>query len=173
MGGYLSIDGKLILRNAVIYTSPDGLTWTKRLDVSGDSGNRFYNVASGGGQFVAVGGHSVYSSSDSVKWVQRKALPGSVGIVYNNGQFIAVGVGGAVAISGVIGKLGASLSPNGDFMGTITGVTGQIYAIESSAGLQDWTAFTNVTITNGLARFDFPQSTGPDRRFFRAKAIMR
>ncbi|MBU6402895.1 MAG: hypothetical protein KGS61_21455 [Verrucomicrobia bacterium] len=54
----------------------------------------------------------------------------------------------------MIGKLGASLTLAGGVQGTITGVTGQQYAVEASTNRTSWSVLTNITITtNGVARF--------------------
>ena len=106
-------------------------------------------------------------------WVLRSSSPGGIGVAYGNGQFVIIGGGGGVARSGVIGKLGASLSPGGQFQGTITGVTGQIYSIETSSSFTGWSALTNVTITNGIGQFTDPSMTNKTRRFYRAMAIIQ
>jgi hypothetical protein len=125
-----------------------------------------------GGQFVAVG-DLTYSSADGTNWVGRYRNLGPIdyGVGYGNGRFVAARSDGAITQSGVIGKLGASLSPTGQFLGTITGVTGQSYAIQTSTNLGDWSTLRNVTISNGTAQFSDLSATNFSRRFYRATAV--
>jgi hypothetical protein len=183
VGGYQSGSGgspTYQINHAIIWTSPDGVNWTQRgnytngVDLPG-----FSYVAYGGGQFVAGGtivdsytpqlDPLIYSSPDGTNWVSHDVKFALSSMTFGNGQFIGVGFGTSMR-SGVIGKLGASLSPNTGVQGTITGVTGQNYLIQSSTDLASWGLLTNVTIaTNGLAQFNDPSATNFSRRFYGAQ----
>ncbi len=167
----------LLVSHAIIYSSTDGVGWAKRADILGAGGQSgFSGIAYGAGQFVAVGdlvnsttGKAMaYSSADGINWVGHDLGAALSRISYGNGRFVGV-AGSTVMLSGVIGKLGAGLAPGGQFLGTITGVTGQNFAIQSSTILGDWTALTNVTTnTNGIAQFSDPFATTLSRRFYQA-----
>src|SRR5436309_2234050 len=74
-------------------------TWTQRN--ASAAGNRLDSITYGNGQFVAVGGGNIVTSSDAVNWVvQQESSPsdridlndiGLNGIAYGVGQFVAVG----------------------------------------------------------------------------------
>jgi hypothetical protein len=55
-------------------------------------------------------------------------------------------------------------------MGTVSGMTGQKYSIETSALLGNWQPFANVTITNVTGQF-IDSSTNSASRFYRALPI--
>jgi hypothetical protein len=179
VGGYQSgFPGHPTYQNhAVIWTSEDGLNWTQRADYTNSvDWPGFTFAAFGGGQFVTGGrivdGRTsqlfplIYTSSDGTNWVGRDVKVVLSSITFGNGQF--VGVGGNTAMqSGVIGKLVANISPSIGVHGSLTGVTGQSFAIQTSPDLSAWTALTNVTISsNGLAGFSDLAST--NSRFYRA-----
>jgi hypothetical protein len=155
-----------------IWTSKDGLEWEKVAEVAAFPGSSFMSIAYGGGQFLAVGDildpsysyRVSYRSSDGRKWIDQPD-PGMKGVDFGNGKFIGV-AGNLVFSSGVIGRLGASVSPSGQFEGTITGVTGQTYAIQASTNLATWSVLTNVAISNGVAQFS--ESPTTSRRFYGA-----
>jgi hypothetical protein len=173
VGQSLEYQNRYYIGHATAYTSPDGVTWTQHADIVGDMWNKFYDVTWGGGQFVAVGNYYTISSSDGTNWVQRTAYfdsPSRNGIAFGNGRFVVVGAGGYILNSGAIGKLGASLAPNGQFIGTLTGMSGQKYSIQYSPRLGDWTPFTNVTINNGIGQFN-DLLTNSDSRFYKALPI--
>lgn len=164
----------------LLFTSPDGINWTQRTNILSGAPSliAFTGVAYGGGEFVAVGPLNlvdtngrpmVYSSPDGTNWLGHDLGIGPSAVGYGNGQFIGL-AGTNVVQSGVIGKLGASLSPaSGIIQGTITGVTGQSYAIKASTNLAAWGLLTNVTInTNGVAQFSDPLRTSLRQRFYQA-----
>jgi hypothetical protein len=58
----------------------------------------------------------------------------------------------------------------GGVQGTITGVTGQTYAIQASTNLAAWAVLTNITVsTNGTVPFNDPAGTNGNQRFYRAQ----
>jgi hypothetical protein len=170
VGGYYGPGGgrgQPQIPHGVIYSSPDGTNWTHRLDISG---GMFTSVGYGAGQYFAGDDSGGYNSADGVTWTGH-AGPDAEGIAFGNGMFITVGRSGRVARSGAIGKLGASLTPAGQFLGTIAGVTGQSYAIETSTNLGAWNDLTKVTITNGSAQFGDPGVKNSMRRFYKATTV--
>lgn len=171
-GHLLEIINWKTISHAIVYTSPDGINWTNQVDVQGTIGNAFYDIAYGGGQFVAIGSYG-FSSSDGTHWIRRDFnFTGALrkGICFGNGRFVAVGDSGLISNSSSIGKLSSSISPSGQFIGILSGMSGQKYTIETSSGLSDWAPFTNLAITNGTGRF-IDYSTNGIRRYFKALPI--
>jgi hypothetical protein len=122
---------------------------------------------------VAVGRYYIFSSSNGKEWVQRVFhINGSErkGVAFGAGRFVNVGVGGFAEVSGSIGMLGASLSPDGRFIGTLSGMSGQKYSTQSSGRLEDWTTFTNLTLTNGTGQC-VDSSTNGSNRFYKALPV--
>jgi hypothetical protein len=78
-------------------TSPDGVSWTSHK--APQVGKK---VAYGNGLFVSVGKHystdnGVVTSPDGVSWTQRSSpMTDLLGIIYGNGQFVAVGENGVM-----------------------------------------------------------------------------
>ncbi|MBU6399573.1 MAG: hypothetical protein KGS61_04595 [Verrucomicrobia bacterium] len=179
VGGYL-LNAPASQEHATIWTSPDGLNWSLQLDktnVCAYPGVAFTSVAYGAGQFVVSGpvldptnGRPViWTSSNGTNWVVRDVPASPSVLTFRNGRFL--GLSGTTALqSGVIGKLGASLSPGSGVQGTLTGVTGQQYAVQSSTNLVTWSLLTNITInTNGLAQFSDPAVTNFSHLFYDAR----
>lgn len=90
--------------NGVLFTSPDGLTWTSR--TSGFGSNYVINVAYGNGLWVAVGGNgTITTSTDGITWTARTSNMGTNeirGITYANSLWVAVGAGGGTTNTGGI-----------------------------------------------------------------------
>jgi hypothetical protein len=154
-----------------IWTSKDGLEWEQTAEVLADTASSFKSIAYGSGQFLAVGDivdidgkRQSYRSSDGRTWTDQPD-PGMKGVGFGSGKFVGV-AGNLVFSSGAIGKLGASVSSSGRVEGTITGVTGQTYAIQASTNLATWSVLTNVAISNGVAQFS--ESPTTSRQFYRA-----
>jgi len=88
-----------------IWTSPDGATWTERSLPFPPSG--LDDVTFANGHFVAVGysfagaGAVILTSSDGLTWTDRSTgNDGSLfGVIYGNGQFVAVGNPGQILTS--------------------------------------------------------------------------
>jgi len=61
--------------NAVIYTTPDGATWTRQAKPPGVGANWLQGVAYGGGLFVTVGDAGyVATSTNGINWSKRAAI---------------------------------------------------------------------------------------------------
>ena len=98
---------------ALVFTSPDGVTWTQRAGrkiALGDwapSESAMSSVAWSGKRFVAVGiyrSSAAWTSTDAENWT-RIDMPGTPtfehnlrDITWGNGRFVAVGWGGAPAV---------------------------------------------------------------------------
>jgi len=61
------------------------------------------------------------------------------------------------------------LALGNNFSFTLTGETGQVYSIEVSTNLLNWTAVTNLTLTNGTTQVNQPITAGG--QFFRASVL--
>jgi hypothetical protein len=106
----------------VIYSSPDGVTWTRRYkSATGDSG--LHGVASGGGASVAVGNRgTVLRSTDGTAWtpvaVPGLGTPTVSGVAYGGGKFVLV------AYTGGNGSPQSFVSGNGLSWLDVSGGTG-------------------------------------------------
>lgn len=60
--------------------------------------------------------------------------------------------------------------PDGTLQWTLTGDSGATYFVQTSTNLQNWVAFTNVTLINGSATFNAGGATNDGRRYFRARS---
>ena len=96
-----------IAKPSAIFTSPDGVTWTKSPG-SGEISDPLFAVAWSGSQFCAVGGDFkrlntalIYTSPDGSTWTQRPSILKSplVGIAWNGSLFCAVGGDGTIITS--------------------------------------------------------------------------
>jgi hypothetical protein len=95
----------------ILYSSPDGITWTNRGQPTGGPLN---SVAYGDGMWVAVGGTGfVASSPDGITWTSRSITGTSNlnfnAVAYGNGRFFA----NADYINGAGGYGGGWVSTNG------------------------------------------------------------
>ena len=82
-----------------IFTSPDGVSWTRRTSGTNQS---LYGVTYGNGTFVAVGeSGTVLTSSNGVSWTWRTSEAPShlVDVTYGYSTFVAVGSVGTILTS--------------------------------------------------------------------------
>ena len=81
--------------NSAVFTSSDGLTWTKG---TVNATAALACVAAGPSLFVSGSGSAIYSSPDGLTWTQRiTSLSWAVrGVAYGAGRFVAVGDGGNI-----------------------------------------------------------------------------
>jgi hypothetical protein len=85
--------------NGIIFTSPDGVTWTSQ---TASNASSLFGVTWSGTQFVAVGdGGTILTSPDGVTWTKQTSGTGNrlSGITWSGTQFVAVGDGGAILTS--------------------------------------------------------------------------
>jgi len=108
--------------NGAIFTSPDGLAWTKR-SFPGSSSPDFNGVAYGADRYVAVGyGGLIATSPDGVNWTTQTSPTNRElnAVAYGRGLFVAVGAGGTILTS----EDGESwTSQNSGTAASLTGVT--------------------------------------------------
>jgi hypothetical protein len=64
---------------------------------------------------------------------------------------------------------GATPLPNGAFLFTLTGATGRVYAIETSADLSNWSALATLTNQTGNLLFTNPPSPNTSRSYYRGR----
>jgi len=90
--------------SGVLYSSPDGITWTSR--TSGFSTNTIRKVAYGNGLWVAVGNSgTLTTSTDGITWTARTANVSTntiYDVKYANSIWVAVAAGGGVTNTGGI-----------------------------------------------------------------------
>lgn len=88
----------------VLFTSPDGITWTSR--TSGFGANAINRVAFGNGLWVAVGNSgTITTSTDGITWTARTSNMSTNAIndvIYKNSLWVAVGAGGGTTNTGGI-----------------------------------------------------------------------
>jgi hypothetical protein len=92
-GGY-SPSGALIL-----YTSPDGITWTARTATGLGSYQYFSDMTYANGTFVLLSGANVWTSTDGVAWTARGGSLSAYTALFADGGFVAVGSNGKNGIS--------------------------------------------------------------------------
>ena len=166
VGGYTGSGGGYLFSQTVIATSRNGTGWTLSAGIS-SPGGVMQAIAYGAGQFVAAGETAVFSSPDAQKWISHHVETVATGVAYGNGRFVLAC--GGIMRSGPIGpKLGASLSPEGQFVGQLSGVNGQQFSIQTSTNLVAWNSLTNVTITNGVGQFTDRLATNSSKCCYRA-----
>lgn len=93
--GYIRLDPRTDEKDAVILTSPDGVTWTTRRP-PGSVGWNVSDVAWSGDRFVAVAVHSqptFLTSPDGVVWSARRIIVDGYtsAIAWGGAQFVAIG----------------------------------------------------------------------------------
>jgi hypothetical protein len=97
-GAFVTVGGVYTLSGSsyLLFTSPDGVTWTCRNSGIGDL---LYGVTYGNGIFVAVGqSGTIFTSPNGVTWTSINSGTDSslLGVTYGNGTFVAVGASGAI-----------------------------------------------------------------------------
>jgi hypothetical protein len=138
----------------MIYTSPDGVSWTPRLGPVSDSS--LIDIAWSGSQFVAVGdpgqqwtkGTPVYTSPDGIAWTKQE--PGIyetlLSVVWAGNFFVAVGTNGTILTS----PTGTSWTSHSGASGSIRDVAwsgssfaavGDYYTMLYSPDALTWTSY--------------------------------
>ena len=105
--------------SSVIFTSPDGITWTSR----SNPGGQFTSVAYGNGMWVVTAeSGTILSSPDGITWTQRVSSTFYSGtahnvnsVAYNNGRFVATTSGAMSEVTGgfLISTDGITWRPHG------------------------------------------------------------
>jgi hypothetical protein len=116
----------IIANNGSIYTSPNGINWTRvrNKDVPLYDDVWFAGVGSPEG-FIAVGanGYGILSSLNGSQWVRTSTIPSGTynGAVYNEGCFVIVGAAGKVAYSSspIISVFGSSVYSDPNEIGVL------------------------------------------------------
>ncbi len=128
--------------NSAVFTSTDGLTWTKG---TVNATAALACVAAGPSLFVSGSGSAIYSSPDGLTWTQRiTSLTWAVrGVAHGAGRFVAVGDGGNIRHSpdGITWTAGTS------------GVTANLLAVawwEDVGFIATGASGTILTSTDGL-----------------------
>jgi hypothetical protein len=116
--GYVSLDGDW---DAAVWTSPDGINWTRVLDdsVFGGTGDQeMRSVTAGGPGLIAVGtdsrvGKAVWTSSDGLTWTRQYAEPDTEGTVHHVMDSVTVGGPALVAVGYDHSQAAVWTSPDG------------------------------------------------------------
>ena len=107
-------------------TSPDGITWTAVTDSTFDPTDPTgpYVIAYGYNMFIAGGSGKMVTSSDGTTWTavtnSTFGYDSILGITFDNGQFVAVGSGGKMAISSFADNGSANIGKNWTAVGDST-----------------------------------------------------
>lgn len=94
-----SSNGSEVDAESLVYTSPDGLTWTKRITETESS---LYGIVWSGKQFVAIGNEGIIlTSPDGKTWTAQNSGTDVMlsGITWTGSEFVAVGDVGTVLVS--------------------------------------------------------------------------
>ena len=98
VGGYEGPPGWTLI--GAIYTSPDGITWTRRFP---ELGTRLLTVTYANGLFVAAGDSGlILTSPDGIAWTVRSSGTSHslLGVAYGNNTFVAVGTSNTSSSAG-------------------------------------------------------------------------
>lgn len=79
-----------------IYTSTDGITWTKR--VSNTTASLTW-VIWANSQFVAVGGSTCLTSPDGITWTSRSGMSNAIGLTWSGTIYLTAGTSGTMRAS--------------------------------------------------------------------------
>ncbi|HLH55972.1 MAG TPA: hypothetical protein VKY92_20385 [Verrucomicrobiae bacterium] len=140
-GTYVAAGTALSGGAGVIYTSPDAHTWTRRKFAATSGLNA---TAYGVGTFVATGAGTLLTSTNGIEWtgLGSGSWTNLAGVVYAQGEFVAVGDGGTALRStdGLRWTSGA------------TGISGNFRSIACGGGVFVATgdAGAALTSTNGV-----------------------
>ena len=176
LGWAISLNGITWLKDRYIavaltgesYTSSNGLDWAEH---RGGGLRMFYDVASNGRYALAAGWKGIrYVTPDGINWspVTLQALRDLSSVTFGNGTFVAVGSQGTILQSDPLVELKWQRTPVPEL--TVTGPAGLACRLESAAGQLDgtnWQTLTNLTLTNGAAKWTAPMPDGTNR-FYRA-----
>lgn len=151
---------------AVIYSSPDGLTWTSRSVPPGTEANSLRGVAHGNGQFVAVsqtGTERIITSPDGITWTPRPTPAANewYSVTYTGNVFVSVartGAGNGVMTSGTLFPAipAVPVALAGDARATVTAAQG----IVGLGGGGPVTSFTITASPGGATCTATPASGG-------------
>jgi len=159
-----------------ILTSPDAVTWTTR---SSGVTNHLHDVVFVDDTWYAVGGQgTVLGSRDAATWARLATLTSKSlqSVVHLDGRLLALGADGSI--------LRAIVRPFPDAVGLAqwpqqpseavflaTGEPGQLFRMDRSTNLVDWTAGPLLEIPEDALSLLFVDSTtnAPDLQLFRAR----
>jgi hypothetical protein len=148
-----------------VLTSTDGATWTGS---TVDTALGLSGVAYGDGQFVAVGGEpsglaAILTSPDGASWTNSNpsgtnSNPSAITILFavccGNGQFVAVGIGGAILTSTDGASWTARNSGTGDYLDGVAFGDGQFVAVGAGGIILTSTDGATWTVRNSGTTLD-------------------
>ncbi len=156
--------GQFVAVGDRIWTSPDGINWTLRLDYI----NAFFNsVANGGGRLIAVGAQgTIYGSADGVNWSAQTgatvSTQNAVTASLSGDQFVSVGQSAieyagfsvpAVSINDITVAEGDSGISNATFTLTLSSASNQAVTVDYSTADGTATAGSDYVASAGQITF--------------------
>lgn len=158
-----------------VVTSSDGVTWANHswpmpATLFDSAIGDLYSVSHEGGLWVAVGHMAaIVTSPNGSDWTRRNPGIGTplFAIAYGNGHWTAVGQNETILQSGTFAYLAEPRFVN-QFSWSLTGPLQQLYRIQASTNLLDWTDLTSVVATNSTILLNDPTAAGYRERFYRA-----
>lgn len=165
-------------QNGSLYTSPNGTTWTAR--ASGVTA-WLNDVTYVEGTYYAVGTQgTVVTSPDGITWSAADSITGKTlyGAATANGQLVAVGAEGVIlrALVGTPEKPVEFVKypkvPEEDLF-LFSGSTDQLFRLDRSTNLIDWTTgpLLEITDTQGVLLFLSSETNNPVQQFYRATPV--
>lgn len=165
-------------QNGALYTSPDGITWTSRITSVTAWLNDVTHVE---GTYYAVGTQgTVLTSPDAITWSPADSITGKTlyGTATANGQLVTVGAEGVI-LRALVGTPEKSVEflkfpkSSEEDLFLFSGSTDQVFRLDRSTDLIDWTTgpLLEITDTQGILLFLSSETNNPVQQFFRATPI--
>ena len=159
-------------KGTILY-STNGAQWSTTESVTKEWLN---DVTYGGGMFMAVGANgTLLTSFDGKAWMRRSSGTETTlgGVAFGDRRFVIVGRSGLILESGLLPlpakppTLTSRLAKGGGTVLEIGGQAGQLYRIEQSDDLREWTVFKLVEGEAKPVEVSVPHPASGQTRFYR------
>ena len=152
----------------IITLSTNGTTWTLVGQNVASTVTRLAHVTYAQGQFVAVSGTKVFTSTDGTAWQLRATTiqAGLQAVAFGANHFMTVGGGGQIYQSASVGpRLAVKISTSGKPVMTIFGHGGADYQIQASTNVLTWETVASGVQTDSEYEWEDTAATPP--KFYR------